>query len=370
MKRRIIVLFLAGLMALSVCSCGNEKSGTQDNFIIVETEAIQEREPSEEGVSDEDQQPSEEMERLSDEDGRSEEEAGSSQAEASQNQADAFSLDDLKKLEFCFSSGAGGWATYMYIEADGSFSGEYFDGDLGVTGEGYPNGTMYQCDFSGRFTQPVQVNEYTYSMQIQELHYAEEVGKEEIKDGMLYCYTDVYGLDGAEDILIYLPGAPLEELPEEFRSWVGYYDLSYTTDTELPFYALNNEARQYGFSSYDMVENLKENLTFMEDWSASIENSLRNDSLTQMELNEKTKELYDLWDSVLNNVWNVLKRIQDEEAMSALIVEEREWIALKEQSVAEAGAEYEGGTMQSMIMNEKAAEMTKARVYELMELLD
>lgn len=34
------------------------------------------------------------------------------------------------------------------------------------------------------------------------------------------------------------------------------------------------------------------------------------------------------------------------------------------------GAEYEGGSMQPMVMNRKAAEMTKDRVYELLELLD
>ena len=56
--------------------------------------------------------------------------------------------------------------------------------------------------------------------------------------------------------------------------------------------------------------------------------------------------------------------------MDALTVEEREWIALKEQAVADAGAAYEGGSMQTMIMNQKAAEMTKERVYELLELLN
>ena len=36
----------------------------------------------------------------------------------------------------------------------------------------------------------------------------------------------------------------------------------------------------------------------------------------------------------------------------------------------EAGAGSEGGSIQPMLMNDTAAEMTKARVYELMELLD
>ena len=74
-----------------------------------------------------------------------------------------------------------------------------------------------------------------------------------------------------------------------------------------------------------------------------------------------------MWDYALNEVWDVLKQTQDAETMSSLTTEEREWITLKEQAVADAGAEFEGGTMQPMIMNQKAAEITRDRVYELME---
>lgn len=353
MKKRFTVLILAGSMALTVCGCGSREEGEVNNIINFESVENTESVTNAEDIgkdTDQESEPSEVKEESS--------------AEITEAEEELFAFDNFINLEFCFSSGAGGWATLMTIKADGSFSGQFFDGDLGVTGDGYPNGTMFLCNFTGQFTQPVKVNEYTYSMQILELNYAEEVGKEEIKDGMLYCYTDIYGLEEAEDILIYLPGAPLTELPEEFRSWI------YTTDTELPFYALNNEALQYGFSSYDIVDNLKENLTFAEDWAASIEDSIRNDLLTQTELNEKTWELYDLWDSTLNSVWDVLKKTQDAAIMNSLTVEEREWIALKEQAVAEAGADYEGGTMQAMIRNQTAAEMTKARVYELIELFD
>ncbi len=346
MKKRIMPLILAGTLLMSVGSCSRRVPETTDNSINTENaeiEAVQEEEPSKAQVQE--------------------------RAEDSEGAEDAFSFAELANLQFVFSSGAGGWATMMTIYEDGSFSGEYFDGELGITGEGYPNGTMYQCNFSGQFTQPQKVNDYTYSMQISELNYAEKVGREEIRDGVQYCYITAYGLDDAEDILIYLPGAPLAELPEEFRSWIGYYDLSNTEDTELPFYALNNEAQQFGFTSYDIIDNLENHITSVELWAAELENSVNNDALTQTEYNEKSQELYEMWDSALNAVWDVLKQTQDAETMNDLTVEEREWIALKEQTVAEAGAEYEGGSMQQMIMNLKAAEMTKARVYELMELL-
>lgn len=283
---------------------------------------------------------------------------------------ETLSFTELKNLQFVFSSGAGGWGTTMSIQSDGSFSGEFFDGEMGSTGEDYPNGTMYECNFSGQFTQPKKVNDYTYSMQIQEIQYAQEPGTEEILDGVLYSYSTPYGLDDAENLLIYLPGSPLTELPEEYRSWVGYYDLSVTEDTELPFYGLYNESAQCGFSSYNLADNMKEMVAYTEESAASLETSIQNDPLTQVEYNDKALQLYECWDSALNTLWGVLLELLDEESMQALTDEELTWIAAKEQAVEEAGSAYEGGSMQSMIMNQKAAELTKIRVYELLEYLN
>lgn len=344
MKRNITAFILAGTIILSICGCGNEKSDKNNNAVDMETEILQENTTSQEYIQSDDK--------------------------TFVDQEETVVFAEFENLQFCFSSGAGGWATLMTIEEDGSFSGEFFDGELGITGEGYPNGTMYQCNFSGQFTYPIKVNEYTYSMQISELNYAEEVGKEEIKDGVLYCYSEVYGLTEAKNVLIYLPGAPLAELPEEFRSWVGYYDLSEAVDTELSFYALYDEGSQSGFSSYNIVEDLKELIASTEVWAAPLENSIKNDPLTQMEYNEKSGQLYELWDYALNRVWDILKQTVDEKEMNALTAKQLEWIAMKETAVAEAGAEFEGGSMQPMVMNQMAAELTKDRVYELMKLFE
>lgn len=334
MKKNITALILLGIMALSVWGCRSKETEDPDNSANAGTEVIEE-----------------------------EAQHGSSNKETD------FSFTDLKTVDFLFASGAGGWSTTLTIYEDGSFSGEYHDSDMGSTSDEYPNGTRYQSDFDGQFAQPVKVNEYTYSMQIRELNYAEEVGKEEIIDGVLYQYSGAYGLDGAEEILIYLPGAPINELPPGFRNWVDP-NLSKLTETELPFYGLYNEAQQQGFSGYDIVESVKQSVERTEDWAVSLEESIQNDLLTQLEYNEKTQKVYEIWDAALNEVWGVLKRTLDKEAMDALTVEEREWIALKEQTVAEAGADYEGGSMQSMVRNQKAAEMTKARVYQLLEMLE
>lgn len=111
---------------------------------------------------------------------------------------DDLTFDDLKNIQFVFSSGAGGWSTLLDIRPDGSFEGEYFDSDMGSTGEGYPNGTVYLCDFKGQFTEPEKIDEHTYAVKIASMEYKQEAGTREIKDSILYEYTDVYGLDGAD----------------------------------------------------------------------------------------------------------------------------------------------------------------------------
>ena len=120
----------------------------------------------------------------------------------------------------------------------------------------------------------------------------------------------------------------------------------------------------------DAVESFKGTLKHTEETSSVIENSLKNDILTQTDMNVKAKELYELWDKALNELWGVLKQSLKEDTMNTLTKEQVQWIALKEKSVKDAGAEVEGGTIYPLVTNSKAAEMTKNRVYELMRYLD
>jgi len=329
--------------ALSVCSCG-EKDGQQAN----EGQSVVENN------------------NLSEENDVDSEDAGNTQSNMEGN----CSFEELKGNQFVFASGAGAWSTEMVIGADGSFEGTYHDSDMGATGAGYPNGTRYFCEFTGQFTKPVKVNDYTYSVQISKIEYANEVGTEEILDEVLYCYSEAYGLEGAEEILIYLKGAPIEELPEAFMRWVKGSAYIEEGVSELPFYGLYNVAEECGFSSYNIKESLEKMVSFTEERAAELEDSIKNDDLSQMEYNLKTKELYDLWDADLNTIWRDLKNVLDEDAMDQLLTEQREWIKWKEAEVEKAGADYEGGSMQPMVMNQKAAELTKARVYELLEYFE
>ena len=282
-----------------------------------------------------------------------------------------FSFVDVADLEFYFSSGAGAWRTVLYIHADGSFDGEYLDSDMGDGDEAaYPNGTRYYNAFTGRFTEPERVNGHTYRMRVAELTHTHPLG-EEVRDGVRWVYSEASGICGAEDVYLYLPGTPLAELPQEYRSWVGYYDLTQTEETELPFYGLYNEAEQNGFSSSVMpapAELFRSELAWVELTAAELEKRLQNAG-TQTEMNMIAADLYRLWDDLLNTQWGCLKRALDGEAMGRLTAEQLAWIGEKEAAAAAAGAAYAGGSLESMAYGLKAAELTKERVYTLAEYL-
>lgn len=116
---------------------------------------------------------------------------------------------------FDFSSGAGGWATKLNINDDGSFDGYYHDSNMGETGEKYPGGTCYICDFSGSFSTPQKVSDYVYSVSISRLDYPKNTGTEWIEEGIRYVQAEPYGLNKTRDYYIYLPGCPYSVFTEE-----------------------------------------------------------------------------------------------------------------------------------------------------------
>ncbi len=91
----------------------------------------------------------------------------------------------------------------------------------------------------------------------------------------------------------------------------------------------------------------------------------QEEATTQPEMNETAKELYQLWDDTLNVVWKLLEENLDDADMKVLRKEEKEWIASKDAEVQAAGLENGGGSLQPLLEAVTAAELTKARVYEL-----
>ena len=276
-----------------------------------------------------------------------------------------FSFEDLKYTVFHFSSGAGGWRTVLTISSDGSFSGKYSDSDMGETGEGYPEGSVYCSDFTGKFSQPVIVNEYTYSMTLEELTYRRQPGTKEIIGNTMYYYTEAYGLYGAKEFLLYLPGSSLKELPESFLIWTK---LTRSEETRLSDYGLYAPETQNGFSSYDTLSWIRAQVSIRESADRAFESSLQ-EAETQAEINELANNRYQLWDDFLNELWAVLNQALDKDTMHSLTLEELDWIEEKEQAIAEAGSAFTGGSLYSTVAADIATRMTRDRVYELLEYL-
>ncbi len=155
---------------------------------------------------------------------------------------------------FTFASGAGGWSSELFINPDGTFTGDYHDSDMGDDGEDYPDGTIYVCSFSGRFGQVRRVDEYTYSMRLEELDIDPTEAEEWIEDGVRFVASGPYGLEGADEVMVYLPGSCISDLPYGFTSWVSMFN-AWGYDGEdpvlLPFYGLYNVVGEEGWSGWD-----------------------------------------------------------------------------------------------------------------------
>lgn len=119
----------------------------------------------------------------------------------------------------------------------------------------------------------------------------------------------------------------------------------------------------------NIYSELEEYLSSVREQSDTIKYSLANDPLTQTDLNLKSMELYELWDSALNYLWEILKNTLSEEEFEELLVDQRAWITAKESASEEAGKEMEGGSMYALVVNSIAASMTEERVSVLYEQL-
>lgn len=148
------------------------------------------------------------------------------------------SLLGLISGDYCMSSGAGGWATNLTLEDDGTFSGVYSDTDYAYYDEepetaddsspyylAWKNGcgaVEFYCAFNGRIGNIQKISEYEYTAEVTELHTEREPDETEVLDNygkILRYYTDAYGVAESGTLHFYLPGMPTEGLPEDFLRW-------------------------------------------------------------------------------------------------------------------------------------------------------
>lgn len=159
--------------------------------------------------------------------------------------------DIFKELpsEFVFASGVGAWATVIDLEDDGSFVGEYHDSEMGSIGNGYPHGTVYISTFSGKFTKPEPINEYIYMMRLASFSTEKQLDEEYYENDIRYIVSEPYGFNNAHEFYIFLPGTPINQLPEDFLAWA---QLNSDFRKSLPsgYYGIYNITDGLGFVGY------------------------------------------------------------------------------------------------------------------------
>lgn len=115
---------------------------------------------------------------------------------------------------------------------------------MGDISSQYPFGTEYICEFSGAFSESEKVSDFVYSTHVVSLEYDSDPAEAvQYVDGVRYIATTPYGLYEADEMLIYLPGYPVADLPEGVRGWLNSAEEFWNPDTRpstLPFYVLSN----------------------------------------------------------------------------------------------------------------------------------
>ena len=136
------------------------------------------------------------------------------------------------------------------------------------------------------------------------------------------------------------------------NNYAGFSDLILSSDSEG---ALDKET---------ILDNYEKVLKKQDE----IDTKLHSDSLMdQMTLNQTAYEEYDMWDTLLNQVWQYLGATLDEKEMETLKEEQQKWIKEKENAMKEAGADFEGGSMQPMVEYGAGSSSTRKRTELLIE---
>ena len=147
---------------------------------------------------------------------------------------------------FEYYSGSGYRRITLNINDDGTFTGGCHSSEnvWELVGDTFYRVTEI-CAFSGKFSIPEKINEYTYGMTLESIEIEDapaEYFTEAEDPSTLYIYSDPYDfLEVGDEFTIYLPGTPTQDLPEDFV-WFPSIGVDMDMCSEFPtgLYALYN----------------------------------------------------------------------------------------------------------------------------------
>lgn len=261
---RVIVLPFCLLLGIGLLSgCGGKADNSQATSAAgIERETAEQKETADGKETENGNEADHTKEALTEASDRTREPAGTTEAaqtakpqgtsdaqtasNAGEPGAGEFGLSGDFPMSFTFSSGAGGWRTWITLYADGTFEGQYSDSEMGDIGDGYPNGSYYIADFTGKFVNIQKVDEFSYSMELGEVTLGREPGTEWIEDEIRYVAAEAYGLDGGKEFVFYTPETPVAGLSEMFLGWWPGRFMDPSAET-LSCYGIYNKAEETGF---------------------------------------------------------------------------------------------------------------------------
>ncbi len=166
------------------------------------------------------------------------------------------SVEELPKVAFSdlfvYALDPDDWHSSFTLRKDGSFRGKYFTEKKDSTGEGYPNGTVYYCDYYGYFTDFKKLNDYSYSMHLDKVNTQDYIGKETIENGVRRIVTYPYGIESGEEFILYTPETPVNKVSSKALVWWPDFKEHQTSPKEkLGCYAIVNVKTNEAFFVLD-----------------------------------------------------------------------------------------------------------------------
>lgn len=144
----------------------------------------------------------------------------------------------------CILSVQTSWSTIIDLDVEAkSFQGEYKSATGNIDGNGYD---VLECDFSGNIDGFTRVNKYSFSTHVTKMETEKfETRNEKYMDmPATVSYAEPYGFVKADELILYLPNAPVAEIPKEVTEWLeGNAEVSETLDN----YVLYNKAEGTAF---------------------------------------------------------------------------------------------------------------------------
>ena len=150
-------------------------------------------------------------------------------------------------LEFSHTIPSEDFYTKIKIEADGCFTGSFYDTEPEEIGDDYPGGTVYSTGFSGKFERIEKLGDTSYKLYLGEITYLEELNSSKIQDGINYITAKLEGLNENTEYILYTKEAPTDGLHDVFLFNWPYLG---TNAEQLSCYGLMNTKNNAGFFAY------------------------------------------------------------------------------------------------------------------------